>query len=99
MVLPGGGRLAAPWAGLAQVGLRAEHARIVAPGDGVLSGEVVAAEYLGATLSVVVRVTDGLTVAALALPHLPVRVSEGVGIALAAADLHPFGTDGRRIDG
>ncbi|MCU0908994.1 MAG: ATP-binding cassette domain-containing protein [Rhodobacteraceae bacterium] len=99
VVLPGGGRLSAPWAGVAQVGLRAEHARITAPGGGVLSGEVVAAEYLGATLSVLVRVADGLTVAALAPPHQRVTPGEGVGIAIAAADLHPFGADGRRIDG
>jgi multiple sugar transport system ATP-binding protein len=98
--LPGGGRLDIPpsWAGLAQVGLRAEHARITAPGDGVLSGEVLAAEYLGATLSVLVRVADGLTVAALAPPHLRVTPGEGVGIALAASDLHPFDRDGGRID-
>ncbi|NAZ36573.1 ABC transporter ATP-binding protein [Rubellimicrobium sp. CFH 75288] len=100
--LAGGARaFAAPWARgpLAQVGVRPEQCRIVAPDAGLVAGLVRASEYHGSALHVVVETAGGDRLSVLAPPDLSLREGEAVGVDFAPEAAHPFAADGTRLQG
>ncbi|GGD99309.1 ABC transporter ATP-binding protein [Aureimonas endophytica] len=99
-VLTGAGGLALPVGlpGVAEIGLRPEALRLVAPGEGAISGRLERIEDLGHEHHAYVRLSDD-SVVALRLPgRVPAAtVDETVALGFDRDDLYLFAEDGRRL--
>ncbi len=83
---------------LARVGVRPEHARLVAPGQGQVQGHLVFAEALGAETLLHLRLEsgDGFTVRQDGTGTVP-EEGAACGIDWPQARMLGFGADGRRV--
>jgi sn-glycerol 3-phosphate transport system ATP-binding protein len=82
------------------VGVRPEHLAFCGEAEAVLTGELVIAEALGAETLAHVRLVDGETMIVRVEGSQEVPATGlKVHITCAAADLHFFGADGKRIAG
>ncbi|MEO3388518.1 sn-glycerol-3-phosphate ABC transporter ATP-binding protein UgpC [Mesorhizobium sp. CAU 1741] len=82
--------------GTASVGVRPEHLRIVAPGEGQLAGHMTIGEYTGASSLLHVRLDSGETCLVVHEGDLP-DADAAVGLAAPPQHLHYFDADGRAL--
>lgn len=71
------------------IGVRPEHVRLTNPGQGVLDGRVLGAEYLGTTQIVTVETLYG-PVRARLRTDLPIHTGEAVGLVMIGERLSVF---------
>jgi ABC-type sugar transport system ATPase subunit len=80
----------------ALVGLRPEHLSVVTTGDGLLTGRIVLAEYMGASVLLHVALTSGETCLVIHDGAAPPAETE-VGLSIDRENLHFFDREGRSI--
>jgi multiple sugar transport system ATP-binding protein len=81
----------------AQVGMRPEHLRIVASGDGVVTGTVAISEYTGSETLLHVTLQNGDTCLVICDAVGAPEPGTKVGLAIDTAQLHFFDKEGRAI--
>ncbi len=82
-----------------QLGVRPEALRLVAPEEGLLTGKVALAEYLGADLSVYVDTEHAGRVTLRGPGTMKVRDGETVGLTFDISEAHLFDANGDAIRG
>ncbi len=92
-----GASMGAPVADAVRLGIRPEHAGIVAPGAGDADAEVALRETLGGDAFVYARLGDGQQVVVRTDGDTVLRPGERVGIAIPAGRRHYFTADGATI--
>jgi ABC-type sugar transport system ATPase subunit len=90
------GDLGAGLVGAASVGVRPEHLRIVAPGEGALTGRMAIGEYTGASSLLHVRLDDGETCLVIHEGEAP-EIGSLVGLAADPRHLHAFDANGLAV--
>ncbi len=94
-VLPGGSRIAGRGAPV-EVGIRPEHVRVVAEGQGVLQGACRVVEQLGNTSFIYLDMAHGAFVVEVP-PDATPAPGQTVGLDLDLTHLHRFAADGTRL--
>ena len=95
LVLPGGAHIG-PAGATVEIGMRPEHVRVVAAGQGMLQGTTRVVEQLGNTSFIYLDMPSGTFVVEVA-PDATPAPGQAVGLELDLTRLHRFAADGTRL--